>query len=222
MLNSIIEIFDPSVSLSQIWNLCYSLLILLFLNKKSWNINNYTKIIIQNYFELAILGQLSKRVIKSKFTACMLCSPFIYVLVINISRLLPYGFTLTILPALTFSISIIIFFSMLINIVIFNYNNFMVHLVPKSSPNALIPVLVLIELISIIIRPITLSLRLIANLIAGHLIISIISRGLIPVSLLKMPLAFSLLFIRVIESAVSMIQAFVLTLLLFLYIKDSV
>merc|ERR1711909_186799 len=132
----------------------------------------------------------------------------------------PYGFTLTILPALTFSISIIIFFSMLINIVIFNYNNFMVHLVPKSSPNALIPVLVLIELISIIIRPITLSL--IANLIAGHLIISIISRGLIPVSLLKMPLAFSLLFIRVIESAVSMIQAFVLTLLLFLYIKDSV
>lgn len=165
---------------------------------------------------------MSKSVFKSKFNVIILFSPFIYVLVINVSTLTPYSFTVTILPSLRFTVCLVIFFSMFINIVSFNYSKSLAHLVPKSSPGILVPALVLIELISLVIRPLTLSLRLIANLMAGHLIMTMISSSLIPFILLKLPVFFSLMLIRVIETAVAIIQAFVLSLLLFLYIKDSV
>lgn len=111
--------------------------------------------------------------------------------------------------------------SVLANITKFNIKNTIIHIVPKSSPTALILALVIIELISLIIRPITLTLRLMANLIAGHLIIEIISRALVPIIAKTLPVTFCLTLVTVIETAVSIIQALVLTILINLYTKDA-
>ena len=92
---------------------------------------------------------------------------------------------------------------------------------PKSRPTALILALVMIEIISLIIRPLTLTLRLIANLIAGHLIIEIISGALLPIIIQTLPTIICLTLVSIIETAVSIIQALVLTILINLYTKDA-
>merc|ERR1712212_714080 len=116
---------------------------------------------------------LSKGIDKFLFISKLLIGSFFYLIIINLFGLIPYVFTFRVLPHFTLSISIFI------NIAIFNTKNTIIHIVPKSRPNSLIVALVLIEFIRLVIRPLTLILRLMANLIAGHLIIEIIGRGLV-------------------------------------------
>merc|ERR1712168_1564177 len=58
--------------------------------------------------------------------------------------------------------------------IIFQYNNLFAHLVPKGTPGFLIPIIVIIETVSNIIRPLTLSIRLAANIVAGHLLLTLL------------------------------------------------
>ena len=102
-----------------------------------------------------------------------------------------------------------------------NTESSLAHFVPLSTPAALIPFIVLIEIISRVIRPFTLSIRLAANIIAGHLLLRLLreritSRGLI---LLIIALA-SLLALIVLELAVRVIQGYVFSLLSTLYLNE--
>ena len=95
------------------------------------------------------------------------------------------------------------------------------HLCPLGSPRALSPFIVLIELVRAVIRPITLSVRLAANIIAGHLLLCLLASampntGTLIVSLLVLPL----LLLLILESAVALIQAFVFTILSCLYTQE--
>jgi len=175
----------------------------------------------QHYIIKLITKALSKDVAKSNFVSQFLIAPLFFLMVINLMGLLPYVFTVTVLPSFTLAISLIIFISILANITKFNIKKTIIHIVPKSSPTALILALVIIELISLIIRPITLTLRLIANLIAGHLIMEIIGRAILPIMAKTLPVTFCLILITVMETAVSIIQALVLTILVNLYTKDA-
>lgn len=98
---------------------------------------------------------------------------------------------------------------------------FLAHLVPVGTPYVLMPFMVLIEFIRNIIRPITLSVRLAANLVAGHLLITLIRAPAVSVR-------YSILFILiralylliVLESAVAFIQAYVFRMLRTLYLSE--
>jgi len=98
-----------------------------------------------------------------------------------------------------------------------NFKNRAAHLVPEGSPLYLAPLIVIIEIISHLIRPFTLAIRLAANMMAGHLIISLLSR----ISILSFfGFINSFLFQRallVLEFGVSVIQGFVFSILLLLY-----
>merc|ERR1712156_787901 len=97
---------------------------------------------------------------------------------------------------------------------------FLAHLVPFGTPLGLIMLIVVIELVSVLIHPITLSVRLAANIVAGHLLISLVC---IP-SLHRAPVILGCLLgvrvIMVLESAVALIQAYVFSTLSSLYIGD--
>lgn len=95
-------------------------------------------------------------------------------------------------------------------------------MVPLGTPNILIPLIVLIELVRNIIRPLTLSVRLAANIVAGHLLLTLISRAINPFSSriwILILLALGILII--LENAVALIQAYVFSILPSLYVREA-
>lgn len=98
-------------------------------------------------------------------------------------------------------------------------NRFLSHLVPAGTPNILIPLIVLIELVRNFIRPITLSVRLAANIVAGHLLISLINGGNISVKgVIFMVTGGLILFF--LEIAVAFIQGYVFRTLRVMYTSE--
>merc|ERR1711971_1135069 len=95
--------------------------------------------------------------------------------------------------------------------IIFQYKNILVHLVPVGTPAVLIPVMVIIETIRNLIRPGALPVRLAANIVAGHLLLSLLGGqgARLGVSLLGF-LVLGLVLLIVLECAVACIQAYVL------------
>nr|YP_010411474.1 ATP synthase F0 subunit 6 [Eremias scripta]URN73146.1 ATP synthase F0 subunit 6 [Eremias scripta]URN73159.1 ATP synthase F0 subunit 6 [Eremias scripta] len=100
------------------------------------------------------------------------------------------------------------------------------HLLPEGTPTPLIPMLIIIETASLLIRPIALGVRLTANLTAGHLLIQLISSATLATASM-LTLASSMAFITLLlltglEMAVALIQAYVFTLLLTLYLQENI
>jgi len=93
--------------------------------------------------------------------------------------------------------------------------------VPLGTPGPLIPLIVLIELIRNLIRPLTLAVRLAANMVAGHLLLTLISRAINPTTLgLRRLSLVGVLSLIVLENGVALIQAYVFSILPSLYIAD--
>lgn len=103
-----------------------------------------------------------------------------------------------------------------------NTTLFLAHLVPLGTPSGLVPFIVLIELVSSIMRPFTLAVRLVANIVAGHLLLALV-RG--PCTIVGYPVfrvvCLFILLLSVLELGVSIIQAYVYIRLRSLYISDG-
>ena len=123
------------------------------------------------------------------------------------------SFTLTVRSALWLSLILPAF--------LFTPSLFLAHLVPKGTPIVLVPFMVLIELLRNIIRPFTLGIRLAANIIAGHLLLVLISTPVFSLSATLMAVVLGGLFLlTVLELAVSMIQRYVFIRLGALYVRE--
>jgi F-type H+-transporting ATPase subunit a len=95
------------------------------------------------------------------------------------------------------------------------------HLVPLGTPAALIPVIVIIETVSSIIRPATLAVRLAANMIAGHLLLALLGgQGSLSLRGATRLLAVFLILLIILERAVACIQSYVFTILSSLYLNE--
>lgn len=94
------------------------------------------------------------------------------------------------------------------------------HLVPLGCPSILIPFIVLIESISLVIRPLTLSIRLIANLTAGHIIIVLLRIGVFKNLFFFHLSILGEMIILILEIAVAFIQPYVFFILLVLYVQE--
>ena len=89
-------------------------------------------------------------------------------------------------------------------------------LVPKGAPAFLTPLLLLSEVVRVLVRPVTLTIRLVTNLVAGHLIL-----GLLAVQVLAHPISLPVLILFIgLEVAVALIQAFVFVLLVSIYARE--
>nr|AGN71503.1 ATP synthase F0 subunit 6 [Rhinoderma darwinii] len=157
--------------------------------------------------------------------ALLLASLMIFLLGMNMLGLLPYTFTPTTQLSLNLGLAIPLW---LATIAIGFRNQFTMsigHFLPEGTPTPLIPILIIIETISLFIRPLALGVRLTANLTAGHLLIQLISTAtmaLLFTSPLVSTLTFlTLLLLTALEIAVAMIQAYVFVLLLSLYLQEN-
>jgi len=106
---------------------------------------------------------------------------------------------------------------------LYQYDNLFAHLVPSGTPSFLMPVIVIIETIRNFIRPLTLAIRLAANIVAGHLLLTLLgSQGII---LGKANLLFLICFLIILlflEIAVACIQSYVFTVLRSLYLGELI
>nr|YP_009744379.1 ATP synthase F0 subunit 6 [Oxyopes hupingensis]QIE13333.1 ATP synthase F0 subunit 6 [Oxyopes hupingensis] len=142
---------------------------------------------------------------------------FLYLVFSNMLGLFPFIFTSTAHPLITLGLGIVFWMSFFLMGFSFNFKKSCAHLVPEGSPMMLAPLMVLIESISHLIRPFTLSIRLAANMMAGHLIMGLLSS----ISLISMFGTIGSLILQnillVLEFGVTIIQGFVFSILLLLY-----
>lgn len=103
--------------------------------------------------------------------------------------------------------------------------NSLAHFLPQGTPISLIPMLIIIETISLFIQPMALAVRLTANITAGHLLIHLIGGATLALTSISTPTALVtfiiLVLLTVLEFAVALIQAYVFTLLVSLYLHDN-
>lgn len=165
---------------------------------------------------------ISQRSSKYQVGTLWLSCIFLYILRLNFLGLTPLIYRLTTNIWFNSSLALIIWRTFLLSGYVKDIIQSLAHLVPSGSPLLLIPFLVLIETISILIRPLTLTVRLLANISAGHIILTLISTVL-STSLTLLPLSIILILLRryqLFEIFVCIIQAYIFTLLLSLYLAE--
>nr|UQJ79002.1 ATP synthase F0 subunit 6 [Rasbora einthovenii] len=158
--------------------------------------------------------------------ALLFTSLMLYLISMNLLGLLPYTFTPTTQLSMNMGFAVPLWLATVIIGMLNQPTASLGHLLPEGTPTLLIPVLVIIETISLFIRPLALGVRLTANLTAGHLLIHLISTAVYTL-LLQMPtVAFLtstvLVLLTLLEIAVAMIQAYVFILLLSLYLQENI
>nr|YP_010834286.1 ATP synthase F0 subunit 6 [Melecta chinensis]WFP44654.1 ATP synthase F0 subunit 6 [Melecta chinensis] len=145
-----------------------------------------------------------------------------FIFALNFIGLFPYIFTLTSHMMTNLSLSMSLWVGFMIFLIFNNYKKFLYHLVPLNTPIFLMNFMVLIELISNIIRPMTLAIRLTANLISGHLLMILIGNFLESINFIIMIIVVMLQNLLVIlELSMSMIQAYVFSMLSMLYFNEA-
>nr|WNH17296.1 ATP synthase F0 subunit 6 [Decapterus punctatus] len=158
--------------------------------------------------------------------AALFASLMVFLISLNMLGLLPYTFTPTTQLSLNMGLAVPLWLATVIIGMRTQPTHALGHLLPEGTPTLLIPVLIIIETISLFIRPLALGVRLTANLTAGHLLIQLIATAafvLLPLMPTVAILTTTLLFLlTLLEVAVAMIQAYVFVLLLSLYLQENV
>ncbi len=156
-------------------------------------------------------------------------SLFIFVYVCNTLGMIPYSFTVTSHLIVTAALAMLIFFTVLVIGVARHGFHFLGIFVPSGVPGWLLPLVILIEFISFLSRPITLSVRLFANMVAGHVMLKVIAgfsimfatAGGIAWAATVLPVAMNVLMIGF-EFFIAFIQAYVFAVLTCIYLKDTI
>nr|AML26594.1 ATP synthase F0 subunit 6 [Scolytinae sp. BMNH 1274713] len=157
----------------------------------------------------------------NKGSTLLFTSMFMFIMLNNFMGLFPYIFTSSSHMAFTLSLSLPLWLSFMLFGWINNTTFMFAHLVPQGAPSMLLPFLVIIETTSNIIRPGTLAIRLTANMIAGHLLLTLMGNsGSALSSMMLSILIIAQILLLLLESAVAMIQAYVFSILMTLYSSE--
>ncbi len=156
-------------------------------------------------------------------------SLFMFVLVANFLGLFPYFYTVTSQIIVTFALAVLVIGTVLVYVFFKHGLGFLKLFVPSGVPAIIVPLVVAIEIISFLSRPISLSVRLFANMLAGHItlkvfagfVVSLAALGPIGIGGAVLPLIMTVA-ITALEFLVAFLQAYVFTVLTCMYINDAV
>lgn len=164
----------------------------------------------------AVLGTLTSPGVLIYFSRIL-----IIILLNNFLGLFPYVFTSTRHLSCTLSLALPLWIGYILIRIKTQIEHNLAHLVPEGTPVMLIPLIVLIETTRLIIRPGTLAVRLAANIVAGHLLITLLgSQGSNLSIIILLFLIFSIVLLIILECAVACIQSYVFTILSTLYLNE--
>lgn len=148
---------------------------------------------------------------------------FVFILALNMLGMIPGSFTVTSHIIVTFALAAMVWITVTIIGFIRHGFAYLRLFVPEGVPLWLMPLIVPIEMVSYLIRPISLSVRLFANMMAGHLMLKVFAGFAVtlPVVAKALPVVFTAAFTGL-EFLVSFLQAFIFTVLTCIYLNDAV
>jgi F-type H+-transporting ATPase subunit a len=147
---------------------------------------------------------------------------FMFVLFGNMLGMIPYSFTFTSHIAVTFAMAMVIFVGVTLIAIAKHKMHFFSFFMPPGVPMYMAPLLIPIEIISYLSRPISLSVRLFANMLAGHTLLKVFAGFVISLGLVGgwLPLGF-IVVLTGLEIIIAFLQAFVFAILTCLYLNDA-
>nr|AFU50162.1 ATP synthase F0 subunit 6 [Necydalis ulmi] len=221
MMMNLFSSFDPTTNFNLSLNWLSSIILFFLLPPFFWFFPSrmsmlWTKIISKLHYEYKMLIKKENNGITLIFI-----SLFTFILSNNFLGLFPYIFTSTSHMILTLTLALPLWLSFMIYGWLNYTTHMLAHLVPQGTPPILMPFMVCIESISNIIRPGTLAIRLSANMIAGHLIMTLLGNTGCMMSIIMLNfLIFTQILLLILESAVSIIQSYVFSTLSILYSSE--
>jgi F-type H+-transporting ATPase subunit a len=155
-------------------------------------------------------------------------SLFMFVLVLNLLGLLPFGFTVTSHIIITFALALVVILTVIIVGFVKHGLGFLKLFAPSGIPIYVLPIITVIEVVSFLARPVSLSMRLFANMMAGHIalklfagfVVTLASFGFLGVIGSVLPLIMAVA-LTALEFLVAFIQAYVFTILTCIYLNDA-
>nr|YP_003708368.1 ATP synthase F0 subunit 6 [Sasakia charonda]AFN10592.1 ATP synthase F0 subunit 6 [Sasakia charonda]BAH59343.1 ATP synthase F0 subunit 6 [Sasakia charonda]BAJ08947.1 ATPase 6 [Sasakia charonda]BAJ08960.1 ATPase 6 [Sasakia charonda kuriyamaensis] len=223
MMNNLFSIFDPSTNLFNLsLNWLSTFIGLMFIPYSFWFTPN-RHFILWKFISMKLHKEFKMLMGNTKFNGStfIFVSLFFFIFFNNFLGLFPYIFTSTSHLNMSLTLSLTMWLSFMIYGWINNTQHMFIHMIPQGTPTILMPFMVLIETISNIIRPGTLAVRLTANMIAGHLLLTLLSNTGNNMSFyLLIILIFSQILLLILESAVAIIQAYVISILSTLYSSE--
>nr|AGY61311.1 ATP synthase F0 subunit 6 [Halocaridina rubra] len=223
MMMDLFSSFDPSSGIMMLpLNWLSTLLGVLFLPYILWAMPSrwsfvWTSLLNTLHKEFKILlGQ------RKATGTLMFVSLFSIIAFNNLLGLLPHVFTSTSHLTVNLSLALPLWISFMLFGWVNNTKYMLAHLVPLGTPSPLMPFMVLIEVTSNLIRPGTLAVRLTANMIAGHLLLTILSNAMVSMSgiIILSTLLVSQILLLLLELAVAIIQSYVFSVLSTLYASE--
>lgn len=157
-----------------------------------------------------------------KLTSMILTSTIIVLVCLNLFSNLPFTSSPSLYYFFTLSLSFVAWAALIAVVCQTQITRFLAHLIPYGAPMFLGVILPIIELFSQIIRPLTLMIRLRTNLSAGHIMIYMFSYFSLSSFILTFSISVLLLALAVLEVAISLLQAYIFTSLVSLYIRETV
>jgi F-type H+-transporting ATPase subunit a len=147
---------------------------------------------------------------------------FLFILFCNVLGLVPYSFTVTSHYIITLALALVVFIGATIIGFIRNGAGYLKLFVPSGVPTVLLPLVVLIEIVSYFIRPMSLSIRLFANMMAGHMMLKVMAGFVILLGITAgwLPL-LAMVALHGLELLVAALQAYVFALLTCMYLNDA-
>nr|WKU84109.1 ATP synthase F0 subunit 6 [Rhinoprosopa nasuta] len=225
MMTNLFSVFDPSSSILNLsLNWLSTFIGLLMIPSMYWFLPSryhiiWNKILITLHNEFKILMNNNNH----KGMTLIFISLFSLILFNNFLGLFPYIFTSTSHLTLTLMLALPLWLAFMIYGWINSTQHMFTHLVPQGTPGILMPFMVCIETISNIIRPGTLAVRLTANMIAGHLLMTLLGNtGSSLSSIMIVILLIVQMLLLTLESAVAIIQAYVFAVLSTLYSSEVI
>nr|YP_009059146.1 ATP synthase F0 subunit 6 [Cervaphis quercus]AGQ46308.1 ATP synthase F0 subunit 6 [Cervaphis quercus] len=217
MKTNLFNIFDPSTPIFNLeMNWMTTMMIILFMPNFLWIFPNR-----MNWMLLKMFNKLNNEMLmlykmkKIKSPAFMFITLFMFILLNNFMSLFPYIFSSSkhMIFSMTLALPFWLFF--IIYSMCKNMKNMIADLIPLNTPINLAPLMTIIETMSIIIRPLSLSIRLTANIIAGHLLMTLLNFNsfMIIIILIQM-------FLMMFELCVALIQSYVFSILSSLYSSE--
>ena len=224
-MSNLFSSFDPTVNMIRFrirLNWLSRTIPLLFLPQIYWMVNSQLLKTIQNIINY-LYGELSAvfGLVALPGTVFIFLRFFFFIFFCNLIGLAPYIFTRSSHISFTLTLALPIWIGTILFSIKNQYNRLFAHLVPRGTPTILIPIIVIIETVRNVIRPGTLSIRLAANIVAGHLLLTLLgSQGPAVRGLIILVLIVSLILLLCLELAVACIQAYVFTILRSLYLNE--